>query len=269
MNKCGTLHLPEDLIKARHALSLLKIQKERGVTTVQRLQTNVKDNRSKPMQYEDSEPQFKETIDDRPIPKRIPKKPKESNMNKTEVKKVIDDDRENRPIKCNNLTKDDIEAQISSKVDSRGQCEYCDRMFNTDSLGKHQKVCQERPDKKKRKVFDSKKTRIIDQEQNTLTPKPKSKPKVEESKKPEKKIPKWKVQSEQFRNALRANTAVSGENEYQSPLGTAESSGYIKCPTCGRNFNEDAAKRHIPICANKTKSEAMKGTNQKKPGIRK
>jgi endogenous inhibitor of DNA gyrase (YacG/DUF329 family) len=30
-------------------------------------------------------------------------------------------------------------------------------------------------------------------------------------------------------------------------------SDYVKCGTCGRSFNEKAAERHIPFCAQKAK----------------
>jgi hypothetical protein len=32
---------------------------------------------------------------------------------------------------------------------------------------------------------------------------------------------------------------------------------YITCPACERRFNEDAGKRHIPICKEKAAKKAM------------
>ena len=39
---------------------------------------------------------------------------------------------------------------------------------------------------------------------------------------------------------------------------------YVQCNYCGRKFNETAAKRHIPFCANKAKENSMKGPVQTK-----
>ena len=36
----------------------------------------------------------------------------------------------------------------------------------------------------------------------------------------------------------------------------AEMDTRIQCPTCGRKLNEEAANRHMPICANKAKQMA-------------
>eukprot|EP00826_Nyctotherus_ovalis_P026992 TRINITY_DN2103_c0_g1_i3.p2 TRINITY_DN2103_c0_g1~~TRINITY_DN2103_c0_g1_i3.p2 ORF type:complete len:167 (+),score=39.40 TRINITY_DN2103_c0_g1_i3:107-607(+) len=153
-------------------------------------------------------------------------------------------------------TKAEIEAQIASSAGSKGTCGYCGRIFNADSLEKHRRVCQERPDKRKRKVFDSKKTRVVDEEQNALPTK------AEESKKPQKKASKWKLQSAQFRNALKASGGVNVSSDKQLQVEIEESSASAQCPTCRRTFNEEAAKRHIPICANRAKTEAANNRNK-------
>lgn len=45
---------------------------------------------------------------------------------------------------------------------------------------------------------------------------------------------------------------------YKNPVGDAVSSSFIKCPTCGRSFNDTAAKRCLPFCANKAREEALR-----------
>lgn len=42
------------------------------------------------------------------------------------------------------------------------------------------------------------------------------------------------------------------------------SGNLIPCPTCGRKFNEQAAERHFPICANKSKGDNIKATGKGK-----
>lgn len=71
------------------------------------------------------------------------------------------------------------------------------------------------------------------------------------------KLPKWKVQHEQFQAAMRA---VRQQNDGGSGFGSGamapppapipdEYDDRVPCPHCGRKFNEDVAARHIPKCA--------------------
>jgi len=136
-------------------------------------------------------------------------------------------------------------------------CEYCDRKFNPISLEKHKKVCEMRPGKPKRKAFDSSKTRTTDPEQVQLAAEGQK-----EEKKPVKKMAKWKAQSSNFRKAIgKLNEESDGgmgkkteikEDEQEEP------NDFVKCPTCGRSFNQEAAKKHLPFCANRQKLEQMK-----------
>lgn len=62
---------------------------------------------------------------------------------------------------------------------------------------------------------------------------------------------------------MRAARGGDGESNNMGGGG----SGYepvddlVQCPTCGRKFNENAAKSHLPFCANKAK---MNRNNVKK-----
>lgn len=139
------------------------------------------------------------------------------------------------------------------------QCKFCKRSFNEVSLMKHQNVCLERPGKRKRKVFDSSKMRIIDEEQRMLqAPSRRPEPKKQQPG----KMPKWKAMSLQFRAGLKAARAAE-KGLAPPPMPIQSSDGYedptkTKCPTCGRSFNNVAAQRHIPFCANKAREEALR-----------
>ena len=85
---------------------------------------------------------------------------------------------------------------------------------------------------------------------------------------------KWKLQSEQFRNAIKGSSQPSGgSNDYYGSSASNFNEGrgigyspyvdpsYKQCPNCLRNFNQEAADRHIPVCAKKAKENAMKSKN--------
>lgn len=143
-------------------------------------------------------------------------------------------------------------------TENLGQCKFCKRSFNEISLMKHQNVCQERPGKRKRKVFDSSKMRIIDEEQRMLQPGTR---KPQPKKQQPGKMPKWKAMSLQFRAGLKA--ARAAEKGLAPPMPVQNNDGYedptrTKCPTCNRSFNNVAAQRHIPFCANKAREESLR-----------
>eukprot|EP00826_Nyctotherus_ovalis_P053380 TRINITY_DN692_c0_g1_i16.p1 TRINITY_DN692_c0_g1~~TRINITY_DN692_c0_g1_i16.p1 ORF type:complete len:380 (-),score=71.53 TRINITY_DN692_c0_g1_i16:163-1257(-) len=149
---------------------------------------------------------------------------------------------------------------ISEFADSGpiGQCKYCQRTFNEEALARHVNVCLEKPGRRKRKVFDSSKKRIVDNEQKSLQ---KMGSKFAPKKEPPSKMPKWKAMSLEFRHGLKAaRLAKRGIKvpAFKNPMGDAVSASFTKCPTCGRSFNDTAARRHIPFCANKTKEEALR-----------
>ena len=64
--------------------------------------------------------------------------------------------------------------------------------------------------------------------------------------------PKWKQQSQQFREAMRAarmyNQAAAKGEDLPPPVISAPDPSLVLCPHCGRRFNEKAAERHIPQC---------------------
>lgn len=83
-------------------------------------------------------------------------------------------------------------------------CRHCDRMFNEEAIDKHEKICvkifcQER------KKFDIKKKRILDSEHAMLM---KKSDKNNKNDKKKEKTPKWKKQSEEFRNMLKGGVCT-------------------------------------------------------------
>lgn len=51
----------------------------------------------------------------------------------------------------------------------------------------------------------------------------------------------------------------------KAPAQTFEDPSYVQCPNCMRKFCEEAANRHIPVCAKKAKENAMKSKGNKLP----
>ena len=68
------------------------------------------------------------------------------------------------------------------------------------------------------------------------------------------KAQKWKQDSNAFRDAMRAAREVTKAIATGAPLPPPVNSGpdpnLTPCPHCGRRFNDKAAERHIPQCAN-------------------
>ena len=66
----------------------------------------------------------------------------------------------------------------------------------------------------------------------------------------------WRKKREEFINALRAakeaqrHVANGGKISDLPPPPPSDYSDYVQCPHCQRRFNEAAADRHIPKCAN-------------------
>lgn len=52
------------------------------------------------------------------------------------------------------------------------------------------------------------------------------------------------------------NAAADQDDEVDSDL--------VKCPHCGRTFNEASAERHIPLCADRQRNAAARMQNNKK-----
>lgn len=81
-----------------------------------------------------------------------------------------------------------------------------------------------------------------------------------EEKKAKEKIPKWKADS----LALRSGIKQARDDDYQPTkeerqiMEAAKASQFTKCQFCGRSFNEEAAKKHIPFCESQQKKNQMR-----------
>ncbi|CDW81789.1 UNKNOWN [Stylonychia lemnae] len=169
-------------------------------------------------------------------------------------------------------------AYLTQDTSALEECPTCNRKFNEKAYEKHVKICQD-VFVKKRKAFDMKEKRIVCDDQVELVKKSEKQEKLQNQKKQNPKakaqdqpisgtgakMPKWKMMSLQFRQAIGSSNP---SDEYSSAINSAAAQTYedpsIKqCPGCQRKFNETAAARHIPICTNKAKENAIK--NKGKP----
>ena len=146
-------------------------------------------------------------------------------------------------------------------------CDTCGRRFNARALPVHQRSCA-KVFAQKRKPFDVKSMRAegTDLEEyqrkngryggkgSAFAP-PRASKKL--TQRPDrarertaggkgKPIPKWKQQSELLRAGIRAGR---GHDTVTDTAAFAQEDDLVPCPHCGRSFNETAAERHIPRCA--------------------
>lgn len=154
---------------------------------------------------------------------------------------------------------------------TRIECSTCGRKFNPSAIDKHEKICQ-KVTNKKRKAFDPKEQRKaegaaeIDSQNAYSKPfgRQQKKPATQAASKPAGKLPKWKQQSLQFRQAMNVGKpdqggGAGGFNPSQEMSGAQETyDDRTECQWCNRKFNEEAAKRHIPLCETKHKANLMK-----------
>lgn len=183
------------------------------------------------------------------------------------------------------------EEEIEEEEDDgseRVECDMCGRRFKPDSLQKHRKICK-KVFMQKRKKFDMKKQRVIDEEhkeiiQNAEYAEKKGKKKVDpvlEAKKKANKE-KWKKQSEEFRRMLRGakkeenddNFVVNGAGAGMGKGGGAMANkpaeptyndDLTHCSICNRRYNEDAYKKHLPMCERKKKEAMIKNGGKNPP----
>ncbi|XP_072157284.1 uncharacterized protein [Bemisia tabaci] len=140
------------------------------------------------------------------------------------------------------------------------QCPICFRSFAPDRIAAHKKVCQ-KTTKKKRKAFDPVKQRLEGTEAaQFLTKKGGKAPKKSN----------WRAKHEEFINNIRAaklaqeHVAKGGKLSDLPPPPPMDTSHLTPCPHCGRKFNEQAAERHIPRCAEISKRTPKKPTPVKR-----
>ncbi|XP_068619037.1 zinc finger C2HC domain-containing protein 1C [Battus philenor] len=133
-------------------------------------------------------------------------------------------------------------------------CAICGRHFAPDRLAKHQEICK-KSHAKKRKPFDVLKHRLAGTEAEPFIGKLRKS--TTQSSKPVKQLnSSWRQKHEEFIQAIRAAKQVQahlkagGKLSDLPPPPPSENPDYVQCPHCNRRFNQAAAERHIPKCAN-------------------
>jgi hypothetical protein len=141
--------------------------------------------------------------------------------------------------------------------------EGCGRSFNLKALKSHVKVCK-KVFQSKRKVFDSAQARALEEEaasyqkpKNSRNNKGGYSMNVGVNDKAAKKS-KWKQQSEAFRAVIKGARGGEISKEDQNAIDEARDSGLVLCNFCGRKFSDQAAKKHIPFCESKSKTQSLR-----------
>ncbi|XP_014245034.1 zinc finger C2HC domain-containing protein 1C-like isoform X2 [Cimex lectularius] len=152
----------------------------------------------------------------------------------------------------------------SPPQDGRKDCPICGRFFLPDRLAVHEKICK-KSKTKKRKAFDPVKHRVQGTEAESYL----RQPTKTVANAPRPKL-NWRQKHEEFISAIRAAkeaqayVAKGGKLSDLPPPPPLDTSHYTPCPHCGRKFNESAAARHIPKCAdmkhNKPKPQSKVNT---------
>jgi uncharacterized C2H2 Zn-finger protein len=165
------------------------------------------------------------------------------------------------------------------------ECPDCGRKFNPAPYEKHVKICA-KIFLQKRKVFDSKKMRMNEELEQFQKVEQKTKKKGGKQAGTAasagaakagaaggagggdrpiqgERAAKWKEQSVQLREAMKMARLAKQAQESGGPMPdfvpSAPDPSLVRCPHCGRSFNERAAERHIPVCTNiKAKPSSLK-----------
>ncbi|XP_045502769.1 zinc finger C2HC domain-containing protein 1C [Colias croceus] len=136
-------------------------------------------------------------------------------------------------------------------------CAVCGRRFAPDRLAKHQEICR-KTHSKRRKPFDVIKHRLAGTEAEPFIGKLRKNVTSTSSSKVQSKSlnSNWRQKHEEFIQAIRAAKQVQahlnagGKLSDLPPPPPSENPDYVQCPHCNRRFNQGAAERHIPKCAN-------------------
>ena len=160
-------------------------------------------------------------------------------------------------------------------------CPHCGRKFVANALAKHTKICQ-KVFQKKRKAFNTQKQRIIDGEHASLMRQGQmmEKKMAKTNQKNKGGIPKWKLQSMEFRQICRggfggpvqigksSKGGVKGKStgmQQQSYTPSVITDSFIPCKFCNRRYNDEAYHKHLPGCERRYKEAQMRNKLQRKP----
>jgi len=144
------------------------------------------------------------------------------------------------------------------------ECGHCGRTFRQSTFERHEKVCAKVS--KPRKVFDMSKQRadgvegLKEAKRNQMAlakVEARSKPSmVQRGEQPvmagKQALPKWKAQSAQLQEAMKASKALKHAEAHglppPPPVPSAVHDDRVACPYCDRRYAPDVADRHIPKC---------------------
>ena len=158
---------------------------------------------------------------------------------------------------------DDEDTEIGASDDNVEliECaEGCGRRFSSKVLEKHENICR-KVFQSKRNKFDMTAQRLRDKDGKPIVNIQQVKKEIKEKpkKKEERKIPKWKLESAALRTNIKQSKGIDVSNTEEAKLASDFAKiGLVNCPSCGRNFSEQAGSRHIPVCAERAKAGRLK-----------
>lgn len=153
--------------------------------------------------------------------------------------------------------------------EERRACAHCGRKFNIKALSRHEPRCktqQAKNKERKRKKYNMVAKRL-DGTAMTSEDKQIVKEALRNKNKPDKKKKKnnWKAQSAQLRQVMGAGKPGGDDGFEVAP----PPDDRVECPHCSRKFNETAAERHIPKCANIRSKPKSLSRKKYKYGVKK
>ncbi|CAB3400044.1 unnamed protein product [Caenorhabditis bovis] len=138
-----------------------------------------------------------------------------------------------------------------SVIEPTFPCSNCGRKFIRSSLGKHESACKKLATLH-RKPFDSGKQRATGSDISYDDVKRAQREKAKVGGVFPRPQTNWKERHGNFIDAVSSSKRVDYALKTGAPLPppprTAVPSDYVQCEYCGRNFNAQAAERHIPFC---------------------